>query len=307
MARMAQFGLFVFLTVAFVTMSPQLSAGQLAPAPTLDCSSDLAELLPCLDFLTNASVISPAALCCGALTNVSTASPACLCQLVSPSNANETAQLGVNDTRALQLPGLCSLNLNVGSCAAILGPSVAPVPALVPSPVALAPAPVSLAPAVSPSLSPSLSPVLAPESDSPASSPITAESPGPSADCSTEITSLSTCLNFLTGAAPSPPATCCTNLGTIVGTAPQCLSQLVAQAGSIAGVNATLVEELPTTCAVPVSSSLCSSAGAPALPIGGIAGPEGSTSDNGATTGVAFSGYMMVGIILGTLVPALLQ
>lgn len=117
MARIAEMGLIFVLAMTCITIGPHLSVAQVAPAPALDCTSALVPLVPCLSFLTNSSVTTVVPTCCSGLSNVSTSAPQCLCQLISPSASNQSAQLGINDTRALELPGLCGLTLNVASCA----------------------------------------------------------------------------------------------------------------------------------------------------------------------------------------------
>jgi hypothetical protein len=109
---MGKIVLFVFLAVLSMTLSGPLVGAQ-APAPGPDCNAELVELLPCLDFLTNSSVSTVVPACCSGLTNAS-ANPFCLCTLIT---GNQTSGLGVNDTRALELPGLCNLSLNPNRCA----------------------------------------------------------------------------------------------------------------------------------------------------------------------------------------------
>ncbi|TVU41756.1 hypothetical protein EJB05_15302, partial [Eragrostis curvula] len=50
-----------------------------------------------------------------------------------------------------------------------------------------------------------------------------AQSPSPSSSCTSVLVSLSPCLNYITGNETTAPASCCTQLGKVVQSYPQCL------------------------------------------------------------------------------------
>ncbi|TVU41695.1 hypothetical protein EJB05_15238, partial [Eragrostis curvula] len=51
-----------------------------------------------------------------------------------------------------------------------------------------------------------------------------AQSPlSPSSSCTSVLMSLSPCLNYISGNETTPPASCCTQLGKVVQSDPQCL------------------------------------------------------------------------------------
>ncbi|CAM6123293.1 unnamed protein product [Calypogeia fissa] len=301
MARMARsMALFFLVAAACIAMNAHLSAGQAAPAPGPDCNAELVELLPCLDFLTNSSVDTVEPVCCDGLKNISTSSPICLCEFISPAFANQSAALDINATRALELPGQCGLNIGPGNCAAIEGPAPAAPP--LSRAVAPAPAPISIVPAPAPSPLTSLTPAPAPLARAPAPvpSPETSAAPGPAIDCNTEIASLLGCLTFLNGNTSTPSSSCCTNLGSVVNAAPQCICAL-AESSVVSTVNPKLLQELPTLCNVPATLSDCASVSAPSTT------PEGPAGSPGSNHGVhsAASSVWYMAISLGVI--ALLQ
>lgn len=79
-------------------------------------------------------------------------------------------------------------------------------------------------------------------------------------DCTNVIISMSPCLNYITGNSSAPTSGCCTQLGSVVRSRPECLCQVLNGGGSSLGldVNQTQAEALPGSCKVqtpPLSSS----------------------------------------------------
>ncbi|WVY95930.1 hypothetical protein V8G54_028081 [Vigna mungo] len=69
--------------------------------------------------------------------------------------------------------------------------------------------------------------------------------------CSSTLTSLSPCLNYVMGSSSTPSTPCCSQLSTIVQSSPQCLCSLL-NGGSTFGItiNQTLALSLPAACKV---------------------------------------------------------
>ncbi|KAL3812595.1 hypothetical protein ACJIZ3_013863 [Penstemon smallii] len=97
-----------------------------------------------------------------------------------------------------------------------------------------------------------------------------------STDCTNELISMSPCLNYITGNSSTPSTSCCTQLGTVVRSQPQCLCQVINGGGSNLGlnINQTQALALPTACNIqtpPVSR--CNAAS-----------PSGSTTPSSPNT-----------------------
>lgn len=71
-------------------------------------------------------------------------------------------------------------------------------------------------------------------------------------DCTSVIISMASCLNYVSGSAASPSASCCSALTNVVKTQPRCLCTIVNGGGSSVGVNInqTLALGLPSVCKV---------------------------------------------------------
>ncbi|XP_057976648.1 non-specific lipid transfer protein GPI-anchored 31 [Malania oleifera] len=98
-----------------------------APAPAVDCSSQILNLADCLSFVSDGSKDKkPKKTCCSGLKTVLKAAPECLCE-----GFKNSAQYGVplNLTKAVQLPAACGLPANaIGTCGISLVPGAAPAP-----------------------------------------------------------------------------------------------------------------------------------------------------------------------------------
>ncbi|KAJ9188102.1 hypothetical protein P3X46_003494 [Hevea brasiliensis] len=84
--------------------------------------------------------------------------------------------------------------------------------------------------------------------------------------CSNALTSLASCLNYVTGNSTTPSSTCCLQLANVVQSSPQCLCSLLNNNGPSLGItiNQTLALSLPGACKVqtpPISQ--CKAATAP--------------------------------------------
>ncbi|KAI3668146.1 hypothetical protein L6452_43223 [Arctium lappa] len=102
--------------------------------------------------------------------------------------------------------------------------------------------------------------------------------------CTNALMGMSSCLNFITGNSSTPSSSCCSQLGNVVQSQPQCLCQALSGDGISLGIsiNQTLALTLPRACNVqtpPVSQ--CNAAnGPPATSTPSpAASPEGSTSE----------------------------
>ncbi|XP_058745926.1 non-specific lipid transfer protein GPI-anchored 5-like [Vicia villosa] len=109
--------------------------------------------------------------------------------------------------------------------------------------------------------------------------------------CTTTLTSLSPCLNYIMGSSSTPSTSCCSQLSTVVQSSPQCLCSLLNGGGSSFGIaiNQTLALSLPGACKVqtpPVSQ--CKGQTPPSSSTSPVASPVGSPtateSPNGAIT-----------------------
>ncbi|KAI9119429.1 hypothetical protein K1719_010104 [Acacia pycnantha] len=127
--------------------------------------------------------------------------------------------------------------------------------------------------------------------------------------CTSALTSMSPCLNYITGSSSSPSPTCCSQLSSVVQSSPQCLCSLLNGGGSSLGItiNQTLALSLPGACKVqtpPVSQ--CKAAGnAPTTdsnaPAGSPVGsPEGSIAPSASDIPNAGAGSKTVPTLDGS-------
>ncbi|CAI9775905.1 unnamed protein product [Fraxinus pennsylvanica] len=112
-----------------------------------------------------------------------------------------------------------------------------------------------------------------------------------SRDCTNSIISMSPCLNYVTGNSSSPSPGCCTQLGTIVRSQPECLCQVLNGGGSSLGleINQTQALALPKACNVQTPPfSQCnagSPSGSPSTPNSPNTNPSDGGSKNVPSTG----------------------
>lgn len=102
-----------------------------APAPeqSVDCSSEYALLQSCFPYVMANDSTPPSGECCTSFGSVVASKPVCLCQLLQTVGSGDPATTGINATRALQLPTVCKVAIDVGRCPALLGqPVSSPLP-----------------------------------------------------------------------------------------------------------------------------------------------------------------------------------
>ncbi|XP_061359090.1 non-specific lipid transfer protein GPI-anchored 5-like [Gastrolobium bilobum] len=70
--------------------------------------------------------------------------------------------------------------------------------------------------------------------------------------CTSALTSLSPCLNYIMGSSSTPSASCCSQLSSVVQSSPQCLCSVLNGGASSFGItiNQTLALSLPAACKV---------------------------------------------------------
>ncbi|KAK1359275.1 non-specific lipid-transfer protein-like protein [Heracleum sosnowskyi] len=135
--------LFILSTLLILGVTNVCSASHhTAPAPAVDCSTVVMNMVDCLSFVTSGStVVKPEGSCCSGLKSVLKTNAECLCEAFKNS-----AQFGVslNVTKAMTLPTICKISApSVTNC----GISVGQAPAL--SPMTMPPSSISDAPAMS--------------------------------------------------------------------------------------------------------------------------------------------------------------
>ncbi|KAL2934072.1 Protein YLS3 [Bienertia sinuspersici] len=112
--------LFLFLTT--------LSQSQVTPPTTptmVECGARLFALAPCTPFVQGQSH-GPTQQCCDNLIQVYNTQRGCLCLFL---NGTVLASLPLNSTLALQLPGLCSPQINPSTCSSSDGSVASQSPA----------------------------------------------------------------------------------------------------------------------------------------------------------------------------------
>ncbi|KAK3407270.1 non-specific lipid transfer protein GPI-anchored 19 isoform X1 [Eucalyptus grandis] len=112
--------------------------------------------------------------------------------------------------------------------------------------------------------------------------------------CTTTLTSLAPCLNFITGNSSTPSSSCCSQLASVVQASPRCLCSVMNGAAPVFGItiNQTLAMALPNACNVktpPISqcnavanAPTAAGVGAPEEPP--VASPEGSPAESSNDT-----------------------
>ncbi|KAL8485167.1 hypothetical protein ACS0TY_027459 [Phlomoides rotata] len=132
--------------------------------------------------------------------------------------------------------------------------------------------------------------------------------------CMSELISMSSCLNYVSGSASVPPPSCCTALANVVKAQPRCLCTIVnGGGGSSLGVtiNQTLALGLPSACKVETPpASRCNVVNGPAMsPVGSpeSAPPESGDGVPGSSTTPSVTGLILYvcfveGVLLSRLV-----
>jgi len=106
--------LYQIILLLFISNGPNTLSQDSSPSnPTItQCTSSLISLIPCTPFVQGVSP-SPVPQCCGNLKQIYSQEPHCLCLLLNGTNFSS---LPINRTLALQLPALCTLQLNTNIC-----------------------------------------------------------------------------------------------------------------------------------------------------------------------------------------------
>ncbi|XP_027366866.1 non-specific lipid-transfer protein-like protein At2g13820 [Abrus precatorius] len=104
----------------------------------------------------------------------------------------------------------------------------------------------------------------------------------PGSGCTSALTGLSPCLNYITGSSTTPSASCCSQLSSVVQSSPQCLCSVLNGGGATFGItiNQTLALSLPAACKVQTPPASQCKAGNGATPPSSA--PVGSPSDSSA-------------------------
>ncbi|XP_022134615.1 protein YLS3 isoform X2 [Momordica charantia] len=90
-----------------------ISQGLISSSPGIaQCTASLLPLASCAPFVQGIASV-PAMACCDNLKQLYTNVPYCLCILL---NGTTLSSFPLNTTRALQLPDLCSLQVNISTC-----------------------------------------------------------------------------------------------------------------------------------------------------------------------------------------------
>ncbi|XP_047938087.1 non-specific lipid transfer protein GPI-anchored 5-like isoform X2 [Salvia hispanica] len=109
-------------------------------------------------------------------------------------------------------------------------------------------------------------------------------------DCTSVIVSMASCLNYVSGSAATPSASCCSALDNVVKTQPRCLCTIVNGGGSSFGVsiNQTLALGLPGVCKVDTPpTSRCNESAPPESADGSpsVTGSKTTPTDGSTSSG----------------------
>ncbi|TVU41682.1 hypothetical protein EJB05_15225, partial [Eragrostis curvula] len=111
---------------AVISLAVVFLASSQAVAQSNGCSSVMMTLSPCLDFISSKSP-SPGISCCSVLAGIVQSDPRCLCMILDGSAAS--LGMSINQTRALELPGVCKVQAPpISQCTAVPGPQGAVTP-----------------------------------------------------------------------------------------------------------------------------------------------------------------------------------
>ncbi|KAL1816705.1 hypothetical protein ACET3Z_019279 [Daucus carota] len=107
--------------------------------------------------------------------------------------------------------------------------------------------------------------------------------------CTSALLGLSSCLNYITGNSSTPSSSCCSQLGNVVQSQPQCLCTVLSGGAAALGlnVNQTQALTLPRVCNVQTPPlSQCNTANGPPTSSAATpaSSPEGSPSDTSDET-----------------------
>lgn len=86
---------------------PQQQPGSPAPPQPTECMTPLMGLLPCTDYLTNITVLTPPGECCDGLKTVISDAPICLCHGMNGGDLSSFLPRPIDPVRMLALPLAC--------------------------------------------------------------------------------------------------------------------------------------------------------------------------------------------------------
>lgn len=93
---------------ALLVAAALIGEGNGQPAAAVDCTSQLAPVAPCLDYVQGNGK-TPSSDCCKGLSSLVTTSPVCLCQLSEGKLNLSALGVTVDMKRALSLPTVCKI------------------------------------------------------------------------------------------------------------------------------------------------------------------------------------------------------
>ncbi|RLN11537.1 hypothetical protein C2845_PM09G06700 [Panicum miliaceum] len=98
-----------------VVVPPQPATGSAPPPPPLtECMTPLIGMVPCMDYLTNLTVLAPPAACCDGLKAVIRDAPICLCHGMN-GGMNSLMPRPIDPVRMIVLPLACGAMLPLGT------------------------------------------------------------------------------------------------------------------------------------------------------------------------------------------------
>ncbi|XP_062187968.1 non-specific lipid transfer protein GPI-anchored 5-like [Phragmites australis] len=115
-------------TTMMIGLVVTLLASTQAAAQSNGCSSVMMTLSPCLDFISSKSPV-PGISCCSLLTDIIQSDPRCLCMVLDGSATS--FGISINQTRAMELPGVCKVQApSISQCTGVSGQlaTTAPTP-----------------------------------------------------------------------------------------------------------------------------------------------------------------------------------
>ena len=90
--------------------APGLPGLPASPPPPAECLTTLTQMIPCVDYLTNITVVTPRSICCDGLKSVITNAPICLCHGMN-GDMSQLFPNHIDPIRMLILPLRCGTML----------------------------------------------------------------------------------------------------------------------------------------------------------------------------------------------------
>lgn len=81
------------------------------------CAQVVSKVIPCLDFATGKTP-TPKKECCDAAKSIRDTDPECLCYIIQQTHKGspESKNMGIQEDKLLQLPGVCGVKANISDC-----------------------------------------------------------------------------------------------------------------------------------------------------------------------------------------------